>query len=124
MNISDLDYPFPQDLIALEPSQPCRVAMSTVSSVSSACSPSPVPRMGAAAAGVPTSMPQETNLSGLFAAFNAGDVLVVNESKVIPARVFSADEVEVLFLRALSPERWEVLFPAREFRVGDTLTLP
>jgi S-adenosylmethionine:tRNA ribosyltransferase-isomerase len=101
MQTSDLDFSFPQELIATEPSRPCRVAFLA-----------------------PNAMPEELNLNGLLARFKAGDLLVINESKVIPARVFSVDEIEVLFLRAIDQEHWQVLFPAREFKVGDSLTLP
>lgn len=101
MNTSDLDYLFPSELIATEPSRPCRVAF--------------VAKEG---------LPKEMNLSGLLLKFKAGDLLVINDSKVIPARVFSADEIEVLFLRAVDRDHWEVLFPAREFALGDSLTMP
>ena len=101
MNTSDLDYLFPSDLIATEPSRPCRIAF--------------VAKEG---------LPKEMNLSGLLAEFRAGDLLVINESKVIPARVFSADEVEVLFLNKVDNEHWDVLFPAREFALGDSIKMP
>jgi len=101
MLTSDLDFTFPPELIATEPSTVCRVAL--------------VDRDG---------MPKELNLKGLLAEFRAGDLLVINESKVIPARVFSTDQIEVLFLRAIDGEHWQVLFPAREFKVGGTLEMP
>ncbi len=44
----------------------------------------------------------------------AGDVLVVNDTKVIPARIQlskpTGGKVEGLFLRELSPGRWEMMF--------------
>lgn len=68
--------------------------------------------------------PRETGLRGLLDEFFPGDLLVINESKVIPARVFSREEVEILFLRNQSASEWQVLFPAREFKVGDDINLP
>jgi S-adenosylmethionine:tRNA ribosyltransferase-isomerase len=50
-----------------------------------------------------------------------GDCLVVNDSRVIPARVFAEDaagrRVELLFVEALAPERWRALVrPGRRTR--------
>ena len=52
-----------------------------------------------------------------------GDCLVVNESRVIPARVLAEDgagrPVELLFLEPLAPERWRALVrPGRRCRPG------
>lgn len=101
MQTSDLDFQFPEELIATEPSRQTRVAFVA-----------------------PAAIPRELNLKGLLNEFQPGDLLVINESKVIPARVFSTDEIEVLFLKAIDGDHWQVLFPAREFAVGDHLTLP
>jgi S-adenosylmethionine:tRNA ribosyltransferase-isomerase len=56
-----------------------------------------------------------------------GDCLVVNDSRVIPARVMAreattAAEVELLFVSERTPERWQVLArPARRLRRGARL---
>src|SRR2546423_481365 len=49
-----------------------------------------------------------------------GDLLVLNNSRVLPARHFSDDgELEFLFLRRISPWRWKALIkPSRRFRAG------
>src|SRR5437899_12208978 len=59
-----------------------------------------------------------------------GDLLVLNDTRVLPARRFSDDgAVEFLFLERLGPKRWKCLVkPGRRMRVGapaksDTLTL-
>ena len=59
-----------------------------------------------------------------------GDLLVLNDTRVLPARRFSDDGViEFLFLERLSPARWKCLVkPGRKLRVGatakiDTVTL-
>lgn len=61
--------------------------------------------------------------------FNEGDVLVANDTKVFPARLYGNKEktgakIEVFLLRELNPEMhlWDVLVdPARKIRVGNKL---
>lgn len=58
---------------------------------------------------------------------NPGDLLVVNDSKVIPARIYgtragSGGAVEVLLLKALEENVWEVLVkPGKKARPGQVL---
>jgi len=51
-----------------------------------------------------------------------GDLLVLNNTRVLAARIFSDDHaVEFLFLEKLGPARWKCLIkPARKMRVGTT----
>src|SRR6266513_4727078 len=51
-----------------------------------------------------------------------GDLLVLNDTQVLPARRFSDDgAVEFLFLERLAPNRWKCLVkPGRKMRVGAT----
>ena len=58
----------------------------------------------------------------------AGDVLVVNNTKVLPARIYARTEhgghVEVLLLKRLDRDRWEVLVkPGKKCRVGTRLAV-
>lgn len=58
----------------------------------------------------------------------AGDVLVVNNTKVLPARLYahtaSGGAVEVLLLKRLDKTSWEVLVkPGRKCRIGTKLTV-
>ena len=61
--------------------------------------------------------------------FGKGDVLVFNESRVIPARLSgrkadTGGKLELLLLRRLAPNLWETLVrPARRTRVGSRLEL-
>jgi S-adenosylmethionine:tRNA ribosyltransferase-isomerase len=62
-----------------------------------------------------------------FAAFmNAGDLLVLNDTKVIPARMWGtsgAANVEFLFIKEIGPGSWEVLCrPARRVKPGGSIT--
>jgi len=60
---------------------------------------------------------------------NEGDCLVINETKVFPARLFGTKDrtdaqVEIFLLRELEPSLWEVLVkPARKVRIGNRLTV-
>jgi S-adenosylmethionine:tRNA ribosyltransferase-isomerase len=51
-----------------------------------------------------------------------GDLLVLNDTRVLPARRFSDDgAIELLFLERLGPKRWKCLVkPGRKMRVGAT----
>lgn len=58
----------------------------------------------------------------------AGDVLVVNNTKVLPARLYAHTQnggaVEVLLLKRLDKDEWEVLVkPGRKCTVGKKLTI-
>ena len=51
-----------------------------------------------------------------------GDLLVLNDTRVLPARRFSNDgAIEFLFLERLGPRRWKCLVkPGRKMRIGAT----
>ncbi|MBO8131239.1 MAG: tRNA preQ1(34) S-adenosylmethionine ribosyltransferase-isomerase QueA [Candidatus Marinimicrobia bacterium] len=61
--------------------------------------------------------------------FKQGDLLVINETQVFPARLFAVKDrtdakVEVFLLRELENNLWEVLVkPARKVRIGNKLTI-
>jgi S-adenosylmethionine:tRNA ribosyltransferase-isomerase len=54
-----------------------------------------------------------------------GDLLVLNDTQVLPARRFSDDgAIEFLFLERVGPRRWKCLVkPGRKMRVGATATV-
>jgi S-adenosylmethionine:tRNA ribosyltransferase-isomerase len=54
-----------------------------------------------------------------------GDLLVLNDTQVLPARRFSDDgAVEFLFLERLAPCRWKCLVsPGRKMRIGATIKI-
>lgn len=60
---------------------------------------------------------------------NEGDILVINVTKVFPARLIgikekTAAEVEIFLLRRLENQLWEVLVkPARKVRIGNRLLI-
>ena len=58
----------------------------------------------------------------------SGDVLVINNTKVLPARIFATTEnggvVEVLLLKRLDKDVWEVLVkPGKKCKIGKRLTI-
>ena len=58
----------------------------------------------------------------------AGDVLVVNNTRVIPARLFGYDEkgrkYEILLLKRINYTDWEaILKPARKAKIGSTIVI-
>jgi S-adenosylmethionine:tRNA ribosyltransferase-isomerase len=101
MKKSDLQYDFPKELIALKPERPSRVLLNR-----------------------PGRSPEEIPFQKIFDLFQAGDLLVINDTKVIPSRLQSADGKEFLFIRKTAPQEWEVLFPAKSSKVGEVFDLP
>ena len=72
---------------------------------------------------------EHQNFPDVLDFFEKDDVLVVNETKVFPARLYGYKEktnaqVEVLLLRQLEETMWEVLVkPARKVRIGNRLVI-
>src|SRR6478735_11517977 len=111
MQLSDLDYPLPAELIAQHPAEPRDSARLLVDRGSAA--------------------PEHRHIDALVDLLGDGDLLVVNDSRVIPARLAlhreSGGAVEVLLLEALDDEhrRWECLArPARRLTRGQPLLGP
>lgn len=72
---------------------------------------------------------EEKKFSDIVDHFNEGDCLVLNKTKVFPARLMATKDktdaqVEIFLLRELENSLWEVLVkPARKVRVGNRLTI-
>jgi S-adenosylmethionine:tRNA ribosyltransferase-isomerase len=70
---------------------------------------------------------QDLRFSDVIDYLNAGDALVINETRVFPARLHGQKEksdarIEVFLLRELQDNLWEVLVrPARKVRTGNTI---
>jgi len=108
VRLSDFDYDLPDDRIAQTPIEPRDAARLLVDRGSGA--------------------PEHRHVRDLPEILRAGDLLVVNETKVIPARLAlqreSGGRAEVLLLEPLDGERrvWEALVrPARKLRTGERL---
>lgn len=105
MKLSDLKFDYPEELIATSPARPTRVMWVSESE-----------------------NPQELTLKNLLHSIPAGDVLVINNTKVLKRRVFADNEVEILFLDKIEQNEnsniWKVLFPSKKYSIGDVLNLP
>lgn len=105
MKLADLKFDYPEELIATSPVRPSRVMWAEVDRA-----------------------PQEISVSELLNLIPVGDVLVINNTKVLKRRVFAQNEVEVLFLDKMGQSEnsntWKVLFPSKKFQIGDELNLP
>lgn len=108
MLLSDFDYELPPALIAQHP--PAERGQSRLLVI---------PRRE-------TSLLAHRAFSDFPEYLNAGDCLVLNDTRVIPARLLgrrrTGGQAELLLLRPLGGDRWEALGrPARRLRVGETV---
>ena len=61
---------------------------------------------------------------GEFVSRETGDMLVLNDTRVVPARYFTDRGHEVLRVEAMTPTRWRCMVkPGKKFRVGHTLAI-
>jgi S-adenosylmethionine:tRNA ribosyltransferase-isomerase len=111
MRLEDFDYDLPEDRIAQVPIEPRDAARLLVD-------------RGEAP-------PEHRHVAELPDLLHEGDVVVVNESRVLPARLrlrrATGGAAEVLLLEPVTADRrgWEALIrPARRLRAGDVLTAP
>jgi len=110
MKLSDFRYPLPRNLIARTPA-----------------SPRDNSRLMVLHRADQTIM--DMRFSEIVQFFKKGDCLVVNETKVFPARLFGRKEktnakIEVFLLRELNKEEniWDVIVdPARKVRIGNKI---
>ncbi len=107
MKLSDLKFDYPEELIATEPRRPSRVMW------------------------VENNQSTEITVSELLARIPVGDVLVINNTRVLKRRLFSENETEILFLDQIFTEnnsgqsnQWKVLFPSKKLKVGEIVDLP
>jgi S-adenosylmethionine:tRNA ribosyltransferase-isomerase len=104
--LSDYDYDLPRELIAQRPSQQRDDS-----------------RMMVLHRGAQTI--EHRQFRELKTFLQSGDLLVLNDTQVLPARRFSDDgAIEFLFLERLGPRRWKCLVkPGRKMRPGATATI-
>lgn len=96
MKLSELNYDYPEELVAIEPRRPSRVLWIQDRDI------------------------QEVTVKDVLARIQPGDLLVINDTKVEPRRVFaknsSGETVEVLFVHSEEPTLWQVLLPSRQLK--------
>ena len=110
MKLSDFKYPLPRNLIAKYPAKPRDSSRLMV-----------LNRLDESI--------HEKKFSDIVDYFSKGDCLIVNETRVFPARLFGKKEktnakIEVFLLRQLNEEDniWDVIVdPARKVRIGNKI---
>lgn len=110
MKLSDFKYEYPKNLVAKYPAEPRDSARLMV-----------LDRKNKSI--------EHRSVADLPEYFREGDVMVVNDTKVFPARLYGNKEktgakIEVFLLRELNPESrlWDVIVdPARKIRIGNKL---
>ena len=103
LKLSDYDYPLPEDLIAKRPlPQRDQSRMMVLHRASETI--------------------EHRQFRELKSLLREGDLLVLNDTRVLAARRFSDDHaIDFLFLGKLGPARWKCLIkPGRKMRVGAT----
>jgi S-adenosylmethionine:tRNA ribosyltransferase-isomerase len=109
MKLSDFDFELPEDRIALRPAEPRDAARLLVVSDEGL---------------------EDRHVRDLPGYLRAGDVMVFNDTRVIPARLNgvrtrqdSVARVEATLLRRLSPSRWTVFMkPGKRLKPGDRVS--
>lgn len=108
MKLSDFDFDLPEELIAQRPVEPRDSSRLLV-----------IDRQGGA--------PQHRHFRDLIHYLRPGDAIVVNETRVLPARLMGQREgsggaIEVLLLKRLEQDRWETLVkPGKKARPGQRI---
>lgn len=107
MKRSDFSYELPPDLVAQEPRQRGRSRMMVVT---------------------PPDGLEHDSFANFPKRLEPGDVLVVNDTRVIPARLFARPlrgmtrSIEILLTREVAPATWEIWArPAKRVHAGDEL---
>lgn len=104
----DYDFYLPEELIAQEPLEKRDASRLMVLNRS-------------------TGLIQSRRFTDILEYLNSGDMLVVNETKVLPARIYgqrknTGAKIEVLLLKQLQDNQWETLVkPGKKVKVGDIL---
>jgi S-adenosylmethionine:tRNA ribosyltransferase-isomerase len=106
---SDFDYHLPAELIAQTPIEPRHAARMLVLNRQA-------------------NTLEHSHFSQLPRYLNPGDVLVINQTRVIPARLYArkapgGGRVEILLLRRMDGSLWEALVGGKGIRVGRELTV-
>jgi len=103
MQTSTFHYAYPGSLVATEPRADFRTLVCSKASASHY---------------------QEITREDIFSLFQEGDVLAINDTRVLRRRVTAPNGFEILFLNSKNGEDWDVLCPARSVRDGEDIPLP
>ncbi len=101
MKLSELHYNHPEELVATQPNPSFRTLFIE-----------------------PEKKARELSKAELLQTFKPGDLLIINDTKVSKRRIFTSEQLEILFIQPLSSNEWKVLFPARNYKIGQSIVLP
>ena len=103
MQLKDLDYSYPDHLVALKPHRPSRVMWVEPSN----------------------KIPKELNWQQFLEQFTAKDLIVMNDTKVLPSLIVTPNGTEVHMIQKLNDQgtQYEVLFPARDYKINSQFAL-
>jgi len=119
MKKSDFFYKLPEELIAQKPIEP-RDASRLLVVERRGGRPCPPENSGDCITGGQGRPPlRHSNFYNLAKFLNAGDLLVLNDSKVFPARLLT-DDVEILLLEPKGDDIWECI--GRNLKIGRVIT--
>jgi S-adenosylmethionine:tRNA ribosyltransferase-isomerase len=113
LRVADFDFDLPQELIAQEP--PAERGLSRMLAVDRA-----------------TGALRDASFAEFPALLNTGDLLVLNESRVIPARLYArrthekpTGRIEVMLTEPAGNNQWRALVrPGRKIAIGERLVFP
>jgi S-adenosylmethionine:tRNA ribosyltransferase-isomerase len=100
MKKSELSFDYPSHLVATERKPNSRVML------------------------VENGQPQEVTPAYILTQIEPNDILIINETKVIPARIYSESGLEILFIENIENHLWKVLCPAKKWPKGKKQILP
>jgi S-adenosylmethionine:tRNA ribosyltransferase-isomerase len=100
MLLTELDFDYPERLVATERAPKSRVLW------------------------VQGGEPSEITTDDLLKRFAPGDTLVINNTRVLKRRVFSESGLEILFLKSSDEKEWEVLCPSTRWKPNTEQVLP
>jgi S-adenosylmethionine:tRNA ribosyltransferase-isomerase len=100
MNKSELQFEYPHHLISTQKKSVSRVMC------------------------VENQEPIELTAPSLLTQIEPSDILVINDSKVIPARIHAENAMEILFINEIEQNVWQVLCPAKRWPKNQKIILP
>lgn len=100
LSCASLFYDYPESLVATQPQEDFRTLLVEIGR-----------------------QPKEITKSQILDLFKAGDLLVLNDTKVEKRRVYTECGLEILFVKAINENQWEVLFPVKKMK-GKVIDLP
>lgn len=117
MHISELEYSYPDQLVALKPRRPSRVMWVDCAQGSNKQSQNGIDQS--------QPKPKEIKWQDFLNQFTPNDLIVMNDTKVLPSLIVTPDQTEVHMIQKLNDEgtKWEVLFPARDYKINDKFAL-